>query len=67
MNNPCVKDCPYRSPVCHAECEAYALWAEERKRSREQISAARQKMEIARDTHYRRVSREFKKYKKKPK
>jgi len=23
MKNPCKKDCPDRSPTCHAECEAY--------------------------------------------
>lgn len=23
MKSPCKKDCPDRSPTCHAECEAY--------------------------------------------
>lgn len=31
MNNPCVKDCPRRSPACHGSCEKYAAFAEERR------------------------------------
>lgn len=32
MNSPCVKDCPGRSPTCHGTCEAYAAYAEERRK-----------------------------------
>ena len=31
MKNPCVKDCPGRSPTCHAECEAYLAFHEHNK------------------------------------
>ena len=27
MKNPCVRDCPDRSPVCHAVCEKYQAFA----------------------------------------
>ena len=28
--NPCKRDCPERSPTCHAECEKYLTWVESR-------------------------------------
>lgn len=28
MKSPCKKDCPGRSPTCHAECEAYLAFHE---------------------------------------
>lgn len=28
--NPC-KDCEFRHPTCHAECEVYKSWAAERR------------------------------------
>lgn len=37
MKNPCVKECPDRSPTCHGECEkyaAYAAWCEEKRQER---------------------------------
>ena len=27
---PCVKDCPDRTPGCHAKCEKYLAWKAER-------------------------------------
>jgi len=27
MKIPCVKDCPDRTPECHADCERYAKYA----------------------------------------
>ena len=35
--NPCVRDCPRRSPYCRSDCEAWA----EAQALREQIRAAR--------------------------
>ena len=32
MKNPCKKDCPGRSPTCHAECEAYLAFNEHNKK-----------------------------------
>lgn len=26
MTNPCVNDCPGRSPTCHGSCEKYAAF-----------------------------------------
>lgn len=37
MKNPCVKECPDRSPTCRGECEkytAYAAWCEEKRQER---------------------------------
>lgn len=37
-NSPCYNngaDCPYRTEYCHADCEIYAAWVEDRKRERE--------------------------------
>ena len=30
--NPCVPDCPGRNSECHAKCEKYAKFAEERQK-----------------------------------
>lgn len=37
MQSPCKKDCPNRSATCHAECEAYLLFAEENAKQREDL------------------------------
>ena len=40
MDNPCVKNCPDRTPTCHGECEKYAryaAWCEERRHERARI------------------------------
>ena len=29
MKQPCARDCPLRSPVCHASCRRYLLYREE--------------------------------------
>ena len=37
MKNPCERDCPDRSPVCHCECgryAEYAAWCEEKRQER---------------------------------
>ena len=42
MKNPCVKECPDRSPTCHAECEKYAefaAWCEEERENRAKRNA----------------------------
>ncbi len=42
VKNPCVKECPDRSPTCHGECEkymAYAAWREELRNERAKISS----------------------------
>lgn len=36
MRNPCKKDCPGRSPTCHAECGAYLDFYAWCKETREQ-------------------------------
>lgn len=36
--SPCIKECPYRSPVCHSECESYLEWKAERDALREVIN-----------------------------
>ena len=33
-DSPCAPDCPDRSPHCHASCEKYAAFAEQRKEKR---------------------------------
>lgn len=30
IQNPCKRDCPERSPTCHAHCEKYLTWVESR-------------------------------------
>lgn len=37
MKMPCDKDCPGRSPTCHAECELYLCYAEENEQQREDL------------------------------
>lgn len=37
MDNPCVKECPERTSICHGSCDryaAYAAWCEQRRRDR---------------------------------
>lgn len=36
--SPCIKECPYRSPTCHSECESYLEWKDERDALREVIN-----------------------------
>lgn len=36
MRNPCKKDCPGRSPTCHAECDVYLDFYAWCKETREQ-------------------------------
>ena len=31
MKQPCVKDCPNRSPTCHGDCEKYLEYFEHRR------------------------------------
>lgn len=35
--HPCVKDCPGRSPTCHASCEKYLKFAEDQDKFRNEI------------------------------
>ena len=35
---PCIKECPYRSPTCHSECEKYLEWSAERAHIRYEIN-----------------------------
>lgn len=35
MKAPCTKDCPGRSPSCHAECEAYLDFRDRNAQQRE--------------------------------
>ena len=42
MKNPCIKECPRRTEICHASCEdyaAYAAWCEERRQERQRQRA----------------------------
>lgn len=32
---PCEKDCPRREPGCHARCQSYISWSEEREKVKE--------------------------------
>ncbi len=31
MRQPCKRDCPGRSPTCHAECEKYKAYTEQQR------------------------------------
>jgi hypothetical protein len=33
MMQPCKRDCPGRSPTCHAECEKYAAFTQQQAES----------------------------------
>ena len=33
MMQPCKRDCPGRSPTCHAECEKYAMFTQKQAES----------------------------------
>lgn len=33
MMQPCKRDCPGRSPTCHAECEKYAMFTQQQAES----------------------------------
>lgn len=35
MENPCRKDCPDRSPVCHGKCDKYLAFSKERQAENE--------------------------------
>lgn len=38
MKNPCFKECPRRTEICHASCEdyaAYAAWCEQQRQERQ--------------------------------
>ena len=60
MKGPCEKECPYRSPTCHAECERYLTFAEERKR----IYAEKMKARNAVDLHSERRRKSHNKWRK---
>lgn len=36
MMQPCKRDCPGRSPTCHAECEKYLQYAAENAAKRQE-------------------------------
>ena len=36
MQNPCSKNCPKRSPVCHCACPDYLAFFEERQRENQE-------------------------------
>ena len=35
--NPCEKDCPKRSPTCHAKCKEYIDWQQNHLKEQERI------------------------------
>lgn len=49
--NPCKRDCPERSPTCHAECERYFKWREACKAEQ----AEKDKKRIAENNYYDHV------------
>ena len=56
--NPCAKDCPYRSPTCHSECEPYLAYYESR------VQASKKRVVDGRpigvlSTRYERSQRRF--------
>ena len=36
FDNPCVRECPDRSPTCHGTCEKYTEWRKQHNRELEE-------------------------------
>lgn len=48
IKNPCTRDCPERSPTCHAKCEKHLEWLEARKAEQ----AEKDKKRIAENNYF---------------
>lgn len=60
LKAPC-KDCQDRHDNCHAECEKYIIYAEERKRIREKRNKEMFMGELIKDQVTRRIKQERRK------
>lgn len=58
MKMPCVKDCPYRTPECHATCESYLAWYDWNEKRRAEIAKAKKADKLK----YERLSKSFTKW-----
>ena len=55
--SPCPRDCPGRSPTCHASCETYNAWRRQHEPERAELIARAERERVYSDVFFHSVER----------